>query len=104
MRISPESAGGAPDSTRMSVDLPAPLPPTNPTTSPARRSIETSLTAWTPPNATLMWRISTIGSWLGPMAGAFPGAVEPAAWGAVGGVLGAGAGGVLGPASGAAPL
>ena len=28
MRISPESAGWAPDRTRISVDLPAPLPPT----------------------------------------------------------------------------
>ena len=34
IRISPESAGWAPDSTRISVDLPAPLPPTRPTTSP----------------------------------------------------------------------
>ena len=60
-RISPVSAGWAPDSTRISVDLPAPLPPTRPMTSPAWRSIDTSRTAWTPPNATSMFRISTIG-------------------------------------------
>ena len=35
IRISPESAGWAPDSTRIRVDLPAPLPPTRPMTSPA---------------------------------------------------------------------
>ncbi len=34
MRIWPESAGWAPDSVRISVDLPAPLPPTRATTSP----------------------------------------------------------------------
>ena len=34
MRISPESAGWAPDRVCISVDLPAPLPPTRPTTSP----------------------------------------------------------------------
>ena len=34
------SAGWAPDSTRISVDLPAPLPPTRPTTSPGRRSTD----------------------------------------------------------------
>ena len=34
MRISPESAAWAPEA-RMRVDLPAPLPPTRPTTSPA---------------------------------------------------------------------
>ena len=55
------SAGCAPDSTRISVDLPAPLPPTSPMTSPAWRSIVTSRTACTPPNATLMLRISTSG-------------------------------------------
>src|SRR5688500_4103627 len=61
IRISPESAGWAPDSTRIKVDLPAPLPPTSPTTSPARRSMVTSRTAWTPPKATLMSRNSTSG-------------------------------------------
>ena len=61
MRISPVSAGWAPDRTRISVDLPAPLPPTRPMTSPAWRSIETSRTACTPPKATLMPRISTSG-------------------------------------------
>src|SRR5450756_90493 len=60
-RISPASAGRAPDRTRISVDLPAPLPPTTPTTSPAYRSMVTLDTAWTPPNATLMLRISTSG-------------------------------------------
>ena len=34
-RISPLSGGCAPDRAFMSVDLPAPLPPTRPTTSPA---------------------------------------------------------------------
>src|SRR6266536_3826119 len=60
-RICPPSGGWAPDRARMRVDLPAPLPPTSPTTSPARRSTVTSHTAWTPPNATLMLRISTSG-------------------------------------------
>ena len=46
----------------MSVDLPAPLPPTRPMTSPGYRSTVTSSTAWTPPNATRMLRISTSGS------------------------------------------
>src|SRR5689334_3794086 len=45
----------------MRVDLPAPFPPTRPMTSPALRSIVTSRTAWTPPKATLMPRISTSG-------------------------------------------
>src|SRR5688572_28667199 len=60
-RISPESAGRAPESTRISVDLPAPLPPSSPTTSPAWRSMDTSRTTLTPPNATLISRISTCG-------------------------------------------
>src|ERR1700675_5089187 len=58
---SPLSAGWAPDSTRIRVDLPAPLPPTRPITSAAWRSMVTSRTAWTPPKATLMSRISTSG-------------------------------------------
>src|SRR5712691_11693333 len=62
--ISPESAGWAPDSARMSVDLPAPLPPTNPTTSPASRSTLTLSTACTPPNDTRMSRISASGGGL----------------------------------------
>src|SRR4029079_8862280 len=61
MRISPESGRWAPDSTFISVDLPAPLPPTRPTTSPGRRSMLTSSTACTPPKETRMLRISTIG-------------------------------------------
>src|SRR6185369_1672650 len=61
IRISPESGRWAPDSTFINVDLPAPLPPTRPTTSPGRRSILTSSTACTPPNETRMLRISTIG-------------------------------------------
>src|SRR5207253_1564719 len=61
-RISPEFGGWAPESAFMSVDLPAPLPPTRPMTSPAWRSTETSSTACTPPKETLMWRISTIGT------------------------------------------
>ena len=46
----------------MSVDLPAPLPPTKPMTSPGQRSTVTPSTAWTPPNATRMSRISTSGA------------------------------------------
>src|SRR6478672_2281662 len=61
IRISPESGRCAPDSTFISVDLPAPLPPTSPTTSPGRRSTLTLSTAWTPPKETRMLRISTIG-------------------------------------------
>src|SRR5207253_2721724 len=45
----------------MSVLLPAPLPPTRPTTSPARKSTVTPSTACTPPNATRIFRISTSG-------------------------------------------
>src|SRR6185436_13776888 len=60
-RISPLSAGWAPDNTRIRVDFPAPLPPTRPMTSPGCRSMLTSRTAWTPPKATLMPRISTSG-------------------------------------------
>src|SRR5205809_55847 len=45
----------------MSVLLPAPLPPTSPTTSPARKSTVTSSTACTPPNDTRIWRNSTHG-------------------------------------------
>src|SRR4249920_3900302 len=59
MRISPESGGWAPDSVCISVDFPAPLPPTTATTSPACRSMLTSSTAWTPPKATRMLRSST---------------------------------------------
>src|SRR6058998_2715027 len=62
MTICPESGGRAPESVRMSVDLPAPLPPTRPTTSPAYRSIETPPTARTPPKETWMLRISTSGT------------------------------------------
>jgi hypothetical protein len=58
-RISPESGTWAPDRTFMSVDFPAPLPPTRPTTSPALRLMLTPFTAWTPPNETRMSRIST---------------------------------------------
>src|SRR6266511_1630627 len=61
MLMTPESAGCAPDRTRINVDLPAPLPPTRPMTSPAYRSIVTSRTACTPPKATLMFCISTSG-------------------------------------------
>src|SRR6187401_1477651 len=60
-RISPLSGACAPDNTRIRVDLPAPFPPTRPMTSPALRSMVASRTAWTPPNATLMPRISTRG-------------------------------------------
>src|SRR5258705_12192880 len=46
----------------MSVVLPAPLPPTTPTTSPGYRSRVTPATARTPPNATWMFRSSTSGT------------------------------------------
>src|SRR5450759_652282 len=59
MRISPESAGCAPDRHLINVVLPAPLPPTRPTTSPGRRSTVTFWTAWTPPKATFMCCICT---------------------------------------------
>src|SRR5438128_10953905 len=62
MRIWPAFGGWAPDSARISVLLPAPLPPTRPTTSPARRSTDTSSTACTPPNETRISRISTSGA------------------------------------------
>src|SRR4051794_10566656 len=45
----------------MSVDLPAPLPPTRATTSPGYRSTVTSSTARMPPKETRMSRISTTG-------------------------------------------
>src|SRR5919106_5699791 len=61
MRISPESALWAPESARMSVDLPAPFPPTSPMTSPSWTSMLTLSTACTPPNATRMLRISRSG-------------------------------------------
>src|SRR5918994_918413 len=64
IRITPESARCAPDRARISVDLPAPLPPTSPMTSPAWTSMLTSSTACTPPNATRMLRISQIGGLL----------------------------------------
>src|SRR5438132_6205548 len=57
----PASGGRAPDSVRMSVLFPAPLPPTTPTTSPGYRSIVTPSTARTPPNETWMFRSSTSG-------------------------------------------
>src|SRR5215470_2737134 len=63
IRISPESAWCAPDSTRISVLLPAPLPPTRPTTSPRRKSTLTSSTACTPPKATRMCCMSTSAGW-----------------------------------------
>src|SRR6202008_276569 len=61
----------------MSVDLPAPLPPTSPTTSPGYRSTVTPWTALTPPNATSMPRISTSGVRLGAVAGV----ASTAGWG-----------------------
>src|SRR5918992_1509237 len=62
-RIVPESGGWAPESTFMRVDLPAPFPPTRPTTSPSWRSMLTPSTACTPPNETRMSCIATIGGW-----------------------------------------
>src|SRR5580704_7910144 len=46
--ISPSSAVAAPARMRMSVDLPAPLAPTSPCTSPDQRSKLTRRNAWTP--------------------------------------------------------
>src|SRR5262245_47241030 len=73
IRISPESARCAPDNVRMRVDLPAPLPPTRPITSPSLRSIVTSRTAWTPPKATLIFRISSSGGRFASVVVASPG-------------------------------
>ena len=46
----------------MSVDLPAPLSPINPTTSPSLTSSETEFNAVIPPNVLLMFLNSIIGS------------------------------------------
>ncbi|MEY4010520.1 MAG: hypothetical protein RLZZ93_1212 [Actinomycetota bacterium] len=60
-RIWPESAGCAPAMVCISVDLPAPLPPTTAMTSPGISVSDTPSTAWRPPNDTLMSRSSTSG-------------------------------------------
>ena len=60
-RISPASAGSTPERILISVDLPAPLWPSSPSTSPAARSRLTSSTAWTPPKVLVMPRSSTSG-------------------------------------------
>ena len=57
----------------MSVDLPAPLPPTSPMTSPGETSRDTPSTAWTPPNDTRMSRISTAGTRMGTAISEAPG-------------------------------
>src|SRR5207253_2354221 len=75
-RIWPSSGGRAPDSAFINVDLPAPLPPTRPITSPGYTLTETPSTAWTPPNETRMSRMSTAGTrpsvviWTSSSAGA----------------------------------
>src|SRR6478736_6514255 len=61
-RIEPSSGGRAPESAFMSVDLPAPLPPTRPMTSPAWTLTETPSTACTPPKETRISRMSTTGT------------------------------------------
>src|SRR5438034_11120619 len=50
----PASGWWAPAMTLISVDLPAPFSPTKAWTSPARRSNDTPLSAWTPANALLI--------------------------------------------------
>src|SRR5262245_53300522 len=55
-RISPAFGSSAPDRTWTSVDLPAPLSPTRPTTSPRCISSDSSLTAWIAPKVLVMPR------------------------------------------------
>src|ERR1700684_4287526 len=57
--ISPLSGVLAPDNMRIIVDLPAPLAPTRPCTSPASRSKLTSRRACTPGKLLLTWRSCT---------------------------------------------
>src|SRR5438874_2672712 len=60
-RIVPESAAKMPETTLISVDLPAPLSPTRATTSDGRTSKRTSVSACTAPNRLLMPRSSNSG-------------------------------------------
>ena len=62
--MSPLSGVLAPESMRMSVDLPAPLAPTRPCTSPVASSKLTSRSAWTPGKVfeTLRTRMATVDS------------------------------------------
>ena len=53
----PASGVSAPVMIRMSVDLPAPFSPTSACTSPARRSKETPVSAWTPANDFVIERL-----------------------------------------------
>ena len=54
--LTPSSGGTMPAMVLTSVDLPAPLSPTRATTSPARTSKSTSVSAWTAPNRLLIPR------------------------------------------------
>src|SRR5215467_11399736 len=58
----PVSAGWMPAMVLTSVDLPAPLSPTRPTTSPAWTSKSTSVRAWTAPKCLLMPFSSSTGA------------------------------------------
>src|SRR2546421_8255580 len=62
MRNSPSSCGWTPERILMRVDLPAPLSPSTHVTSPARTSIEMSLSAMTLPKYLLTWRTSSSGA------------------------------------------
>src|SRR6056297_1192262 len=59
--IVPSSAGWTPVSTLISVDFPAPLSPTSPSTSPSRTSRSTPRTASTPPKRFTIPRRTTCG-------------------------------------------
>src|SRR6202140_5602480 len=61
IRNSPSSCGWTPDRILIKVDLPAPLSPSTHVTSPARTSIEMSLSAMTLPKYLLTWRTSSRG-------------------------------------------
>src|SRR6056297_829729 len=67
--IVPSSAGWTPVSTLINVDLPAPLSPTSPSTSPSRTSRSTPRTASTPPKRLTIPRSTTCGwEWGGGVA------------------------------------
>src|SRR5579875_2698041 len=61
MRIWPEVGGSAPEMMLTSVDLPAPLSPTSPTTSPVCSDRSTPRSACTLPYRLVTWRTSTRG-------------------------------------------
>ena len=60
-KIWPASAGSTPERILRSVDLPAPLSPTRPSTSCRLRAIDASASATTAPKRRAMWRASSTG-------------------------------------------